>query len=129
MNLRTKDELYEISRSMLLRSYSPYSKFKVGAALSTFTGKVFAGCNIENVSYGLSICAERVALFKAVSEGHTKFHAIAISSSGSKPVFPCGACLQFLAEFSPRLFVYVDKDHKSSYKLPELIPHAFDIPK
>jgi cytidine deaminase len=102
MTLRTKDELYKISRSMLRHSYSPYSKFKVGAALSTFTGKVFAGCNIENISYGLSICAERVALFKAVSEGHTKFHAIAISSSGSKPIFPCGACLQFLAEFSPR---------------------------
>ena len=112
---------------LLKFSFSPYSNFKVGAALSTANGKLFTGCNIENVSYGLGICAERVALFKAVSEGHTKFRAIAISSSCNKPVFPCGACLQFLAEFSPHLFVYIDKAYKSRYKLMELIPHAFDI--
>ena len=110
---------------MLKYSYSPHSKFKVGAAIKTDDGKIFTGCNIENVSYGLSMCAERVALFNAVSKGYTKFEAIAISSSGEKSSFPCGACRQFLAEFNLDLFVYLDKD-ESVYKLSELIPHVFD---
>jgi cytidine deaminase len=110
---------------MLKYSYCPYSKFKVGAAIRTNNGRIFTGCNIENVSYGLSICAERVALFNAISNGYTSLEAIAISNSGSKPSFPCGACRQFLAEFNSDLLVYLDKD-KDVYKLSELIPHVFD---
>lgn len=111
---------------MLKYSYCPYSNFRVGAALKTIEGKIFTGCNIENISYGLSICAERVALFKAISNGYTKFRAIAISSASSKAVFPCGACLQFLAEFGPDLIVYIDKENNSAYKLSKLIPHFFN---
>ncbi len=82
-------------------AYAPYSRFRVGAALLTPEGRVFTGCNVENASYGLSMCAERVALFKAVSEGARRFRAIAVAGPGPCP--PCGACRQALAEFDPAL--------------------------
>ena len=81
-------------------SYSPYSKFRVGAALLTATDEIITGCNVENVSYGLAICAERTALVKAVSEGHKKFKAIAVTTDVATTfTYPCGACRQFMAEF------------------------------
>jgi len=83
------------------KAYAPYSNFKVGAALRCDDGTVFSGCNVENVSYGLSVCAERTAIVKAVSEGKTKFTAIAIAGlNNGQFVPPCGACRQFLSEFS-----------------------------
>jgi cytidine deaminase len=106
------------------KAYSPYSKFQVGAAIITKDGKIFTGCNIENSSYGLTICAERVALFKAVSEGHLDFEAIAISSSSGKPTFPCGACRQVLAEFNNKMKIYLVNDDKT-YNLSDLLPHSF----
>ena len=87
------------------RAYAPYSKFKVGAALLAEDGRVFTGCNVENASYGLTNCAERTAVFKAVSEGATRFKAIAIAGGVGDVAMPCGACRQVLAEFSPEMEV------------------------
>jgi cytidine deaminase len=99
----TDKELLAAAVKAAENSYSPYSHFRVGAALMAENGKVYTGCNIENASYSLTICAERTAVFKAVSEGVTKFKAIAIAGSSdsdfSKPCPPCGACLQVLSEF------------------------------
>lgn len=108
-------------------SYSPYSHFRVGAALLTSTGKVFTGCNIENSSYGLTICAERTALFKAVSEGHKKFKALAIASDESGFTPPCGACRQVIIDLAGNIDVILTKrDGKTEViKMAELLPHAF----
>ena len=105
-------------------AYSPYSHFKVGAAIITKEGKIFTGCNVENSSYGLTICAERVAVFKAVSEGYRDFEAIAIAGAGSKPTFPCGACRQVLAEFNEKMKIYVNNG-KKIYEITDLLPHSF----
>lgn len=112
-----------MAREAMKNAYSKYSGFSVGAALLTKDEKVFTGCNIENISYGLTMCAERVALFKAVSAGYKSFKSIAISSSGMSPTFPCGACRQVLSEFG-NLIVYVDKD-KTTHKLDDLLPNGF----
>ena len=120
-----KDLLMKEALAAQEKAYSPYSKFKVGAALLTKDGKIFTGCNIENVSYGMTICAERVAIFKAISEGHTDFEAIAISTSSGEAVYPCGACRQVLAEFNPKIEIFVNHDEKS-YHLFDLLPKSFD---
>lgn len=122
--VKERKRLLKAARSELNKAYSPYSGLKVGAAIQTREGRIFTGCNIENVSYGLTICAERVALFKAVSEGYRSFDAIAISSSSKKVIFPCGACRQVLAEFNQNMAVFLDND-PSGYKLSDLIPHTF----
>jgi cytidine deaminase len=88
-----------------LRAYAPYTKFAVGAAVQCKSGAVFAGSNIENVSYGLTICAERVAIGSAVAAGEREFVAIAVVADTIEPIVPCGACRQFLAEFSPDLII------------------------
>ncbi|MEM7144612.1 MAG: cytidine deaminase [Verrucomicrobiota bacterium] len=107
-------------------AYAPYSNFKVGAALLTETGEIFTGCNVENASYGLSMCAERTAVFKAVAEGQRSFKAIAISltSDGS----PCGACRQVLHEFAPNLLILIGDDSgqlTSQTTLDALLPNPF----
>ncbi len=109
------------------KSYSPYSGVKVGAALETEEGKIFSGCNIENVSYGLSNCAERTAIFKAVSEGFTRFRRIAIITEKSETSYPCGACRQVLAQFSPGMEVILasERGKRRIFKLRELLPHSF----
>ena len=120
-----RESLMKEAISAQEKAYSPYSKFKVGAALLTKDGKTFTGCNIENVSYGMTICAERVAVFKAVSEGYTDFEAIAVSASSDDAIYPCGACRQVLAEFNPKIEIFVNHDEKS-YHLFELLPKSFD---
>ena len=107
------------------KAYSPYSKFKVGAALLTKDGKIFTGCNVENVSYGMTMCAERTAVFKAVSEGYTDFEAIAVSASSDEAIYPCGACRQVLAEFNSKIKIFVNHDEKN-YILMDLLPKSFD---
>jgi len=124
LSLEEREELIRIAKNAQKNVYNPYSKFNVGAALRTKDGKIFTGCNIENISYGLTICAERVALFKAVSEGYKEFKSIGISTSSDKPTFPCGACRQVLAEFGD-LEIYLDNDEKT-YRLSDLLPHSFD---
>jgi len=110
-------------------AYAPYSKFRVGAALLTVDGKTFTGCNVENASYGLTICAERIAVTNAVSTGYRKFQAIAIVAPCALPT-PCGACRQVLAEFSDMLVVCADSRRLATgqiYQLAELLPAAFHL--
>src|SRR5512143_2614455 len=103
-------ELIDLARKARKQAYAPYSHYKVGAALLGKSGKVYAGCNVENASYSLTCCAERTAIFKAVSEGETEFEAIAVVTKNGGS--PCGACRQVLSEFAPELIIYVaDKDH------------------
>ncbi|KAF9301081.1 hypothetical protein BGZ74_007181 [Mortierella antarctica] len=108
-------------------SYSPYSKFRVGAALRTVDGKVFQGCNVENASYGGAICAERTAFVKAVSEGHRRFVAIAVATDYNQFATPCGICRQFMNEFGKGLEIFFVNDDRT-YKravLDDLLPYAF----
>ncbi len=110
-------------------AYAPYSGYRVGAALLTTRGKVFAGANIENASYSMTICAERVAVFRAVMAGEKEFEALAVTSGGSGRVTPCGACLQVLAEFAPGLKVFTEEANGEykEYGLKDLLPCAFSL--
>ena len=112
-------------------AYAPYSKYRVGAALLTSDGTVFPGCNIENSSYGLTICAERTAMFSAIAAGKRKFKALAIVSTGKKPPSPCGACRQVLAEFCGNIPVYFASanDLKKFRCIPsaDLLPESFKL--
>jgi len=122
-----RDELLKMAVKARNNAYAPYSHFKVGATILTKNGKVYSGCNIENSSYGASICAERVALFKAVSEGEKEFLAIAIATDTKKPVMPCGICRQVLSEFAPNLKIYainIDGKVKEAL-LDQILPDAF----
>lgn len=124
----TDQELVELAFTMLERSYVPYSHFPVGAALECADGTVFTGCNVENAAYGSSICAERTALVKAVSEGHRDdFVRIAIVGNSTDYCWPCGACRQMLYEFSPDLEILVARgDHQFvKYTLRQLLPGGF----
>ena len=124
----TDRELADIAYSMLERSYVPYSKFPVGSALLCADGTVFTGCNVENAAYGSTICAERTALVKAVSEGHRDdFVRLAIAGSSADYCWPCGVCRQMLYEFAPELELLVGKADRSftKLKLYELLPHGF----
>jgi cytidine deaminase len=126
--MATEQELIEKATAMLERSYSPYSHFPVGAALECEDGAVFTGCNIENASYGLTICAERTAAFKAVSEGHRKFKRIVIAGRCDDYCWPCGACRQVLYEFGPNMEVIcLNKNGEAARtSLQELLPHGVD---
>lgn len=125
----TYTELLSTADKAMENAYAPYSHFKVGAALLCSDGKVFTGCNIENATYGATNCAERTAIFKAVSEGHRDFEAIAIVSSGRDETFPCGICRQVMAEFAPGLKIILrDKNGKEAiYQLSELLPKSFSL--
>ncbi|MBO5384652.1 MAG: cytidine deaminase [Ruminococcus sp.] len=124
----TNGELFSIAVKAAEKSYSKYSGFSVGAALLTADGQIFTGCNIENASYSLTVCAERTAVFKAVSEGITDFKAIAVAGSAdndfSKQCVPCGACLQVLSEFCDDDFVIVLSN--GWYRLADFLPIRFD---
>jgi cytidine deaminase len=120
-------ELAEAAQKAKLNAYAPFSKFGVGAALLTADGQVFTGCNIENSSYGLTICAERVAIFKAISQGASKFKAIAIVSDDPGFTPPCGACRQVLSDLTGNIdFVMMNaKKRFKIIKLNLLLPFAF----
>ena len=124
----TDRELADLAYAMLSRSYVPYSKFPVGAALLCADGSVFTGCNIENAAYGSTICAERTALVKAVSEGHRDdFVRLAVVGESADYCWPCGACRQMLYEFAPNLRVLAargDGDYKE-VPLSGLLPYGF----
>ena len=110
------------------RAIAAFSDFKVGAALETADGRIITGCNIENSTYGLTMCAERVAIFKAISEGHRSFTRIAVVADTSQPTSPCGACRQMLWEFAGNIEVILaDLTHvKTTHQLKDLLPHPFD---
>jgi len=122
------EKLIKSAKSAVKFAYTPYSKFRVGAAILTSKGKIFSGTNIENASYGLTICAERVAVFKAVSEGEKKFKALAIYTNTKDFTYPCGACLQVMAEFSPNLYVVLinNKGEIKQHSISSLLPHTFN---
>ena len=121
-------KLIDFAKKAAENAYAPYSKFKVGAALLTKDGKIFTGCNVENASYGLTMCAERVAIFKAVSEGYREFEAIAIYAEGNMP-YPCGACRQVIAEFVDKKFLFIisNGDKVETYTLRDLLPFTFSL--
>lgn len=124
----TERQLVDMAASMRERSYVPYSKFPVGAALLCKDGTVFTGCNVENAAYGSTICAERTALLKAVSEGHRDdWAAMAVVGSSKEPCWPCGACRQMLYEFCPELIILVSGEDNVIRRMPlaELLPHGF----
>ena len=120
-------KLISKAKKVRKKAYTPYSKFQVGAAVLCAGGKIFTGCNIENASFGLAVCAERVAIFKAISEGSTKFDAIAVICDTDKPCSPCGACRQVISEFGediPLIMANLKGDIKIK-KIKELLPEAF----
>ena len=124
----TDHELVELAFTMLEHSYVPYSKFPVGAALLCADGTVFTGCNVENSAFGSTICAERTALVKAVSEGHRDdFVALAVVGNSADYCWPCGACRQMLYEFAPGLRLLVaNREHDYvTLSLDELLPLGF----
>lgn len=123
----TDHQLTELAIQMQQRSYVPYSHFPVGAALLCDDGTVFTGCNVENAAYGSTICAERTALVKAVSEGYTRFTAIAIAGQGEDFCWPCGACRQMLCEFAPDLRVLAARGDGMFQvsTLSQLLPNSF----
>ncbi len=122
----TDEALLEMARAAREYAHVPYSGYKVGAALLTTSGRVFSGCNIENASFGLTNCAERTAIFKAISEGHSQFAAIAIAADKTAP-WPCGACRQVLSEFAPNLRILITwgGGEVAQSSLKELLPHQF----
>lgn len=121
-------DLLALARAARLNAVAPYSKFQVGAALLAADGCVFTGCNIENASYGLTMCAERVALFKALSEGARQFTAIAVVADTAAPTQPCGACRQVLWEFGGDLEVILGNltQETGRFRLTDLFPLPFD---
>jgi cytidine deaminase len=121
-------DLIDIARQARLRARATYSHFKVGAALETADGQVVTGCNIENATYGLTLCAERVAVFKAISDGHERFTRIAIVADTEEPTPPCGPCRQILWEFAGDVEVILAnlREEKARYRLSDLLPLPFD---
>ena len=127
INDEKKQELANLAVEMRKRSYVPYSHYAVGAALLTKSGKIFTGCNIENAAYPVTICAERTAMFKSVSEGSTDFEAIAIATEDGAG-YPCGSCRQVMAEFSLDMVVLLaDRNGHITAEstVSELLPGAF----
>jgi cytidine deaminase len=120
--------LVDAARRARERAVAPFSTFKVGAALETADGVVVTGCNIENATYGLTVCAERVAMFKALSEGHRRFTRIAIVADTEAPTPPCGACRQILWEFGGDLQIVLANLHAETgrHALKDLLPMPFD---
>ena len=125
-------ELIEKALEAREKAYAPYSKFKVGVAVLTAEGKIYTGCNVENASYPVGICAERVAMSKAVADGETEFTVIAIVGSGENYCMPCGMCRQFMAEFCKEDFEIIVAKSVDDYKIMkmgELLPYTFDLCK
>lgn len=122
-------ELLRMAQQASENAYAPYSRFCVGAAIECDDGSVFTGCNVENAAYGDTICAERTAIVKAISEGHRKFRRIAIYAEGKGYAMPCGSCRQVMAEFSPDMEVLCAKAGGSyvSYPLSRLMPYTFNF--
>jgi cytidine deaminase len=124
MSVTKYNELISAATAARDLAYAPYSGFQVGAALATNAGKIYTGCNVENVSLGLTICAERSAIAAAIAQGSKDFVAIAVVTAGKKPAVPCGACRQIMAEFNPGMkIIAATVDGKvQEFDLAELLP-------
>jgi len=122
--MSSEQELVSAAWSARENAYAPYSKFKVGAALLAADGQVFLGCNVENISYGLTNCAERVAIGAAVAQGITEFDAVAVVADTGVPISPCGACRQVLAEFGVSRIILANRTKSIEFTLDELLPRA-----
>jgi cytidine deaminase len=127
MEENIKRHLIEEAKKAMQHAYAPYSHFKVGAAVLTTNGKIYTGCNVENASYGATNCAERTAIFKAVSEGETTFSAIAIVGSKNAFTYPCGICRQVIAEFmQDGLLIFENEQGEiQTLSLNEVLPYSF----
>lgn len=125
----TDQELLALAKEARKNAYVPYSKFQVGAAIECGNGEVFTGCNVENAAYGSTICAERTAALKAISQGNKDFRRIAIWADSQDYCYPCGACRQFLVEFAPDMDVLAGRNDDAyvSFKLRELLPGIFNF--
>lgn len=124
----TSRELIEAAKKAKSFAYAPYSGFQVGAALKTKSGKIYTGCNIENAAYGATNCAERTAIFKAISEGETEFESIAVVSSANDVTYPCGICRQVMSEFMKDGIIYFE-DHSGNVvtsSVNEVMPFMFE---
>ncbi|CCC82524.1 cytidine deaminase [Thermoproteus tenax] len=122
------EDLIAKARDALKNAYAPYSNFRVGAAVLTKSGRIYTGANVENASYGLTMCAERVAVFKAVTEGDRDIEAVAIVSDAGELVPPCGACRQVIAEFNPNALIIMataDGSKRLVVRLRDLLPMSF----
>jgi cytidine deaminase len=122
------NELLAAARAVRENAFAAFSHFQVGAALETADGRIITGCNVENATYGLTICAERVAVFKAISEGHRQFTRVAVVADTQDPTPPCGACRQILWEFGGDLEVILGnlQGEKARFRLKDLLPCPFD---
>lgn len=121
------EKIIKAARDSREHAYVPYSKFKVGAAVITREGKIYTGCNVENASYGLCNCAERTAIFKAISEGETELVTIAVVADTIKPVAPCGACRQVMAEFGIEKVIMCNlQGEEYIAALKDLLPYSFE---
>jgi cytidine deaminase len=120
--------LVEAALAARERAHAPFSNFKVGAALETATGDIITGCNVENATYGLTMCAERVAIFKAISDGHREFVRVAVVADTSAPTPPCGACRQIIWEFCGDIPVTLANlaSVTSTLRMKDLLPLPFD---
>lgn len=131
-----KKDLFMLAKDAIKSSYAPYSQYNVGAVLLCKNGNIYKGCNIENASYSLTICAERTALFSAIANGEKEFEAICVVGGKKGEItdyaMPCGACRQVLAEFCDadfKVFVGVNENDIKEYKLSDLLPYSFDKSK
>ncbi|MEO9484789.1 MAG: cytidine deaminase [Ekhidna sp.] len=127
----SENQLKEAAKNASKHAYAPYSKFKVGCALLTKSGNLYTGCNVENASYGLTICAERNAIAQAVNqEGSIEIEKLVVYTPTATPTPPCGACRQVIHEFgNPTIVSFCDKSESNSHKASDLLPHAFDLNK
>jgi cytidine deaminase len=125
---RSLPDIVHAARIAREHAMAAFSEFKVGAAIETADGQVITGCNLENSTYGLTMCAERVAIFKALSEGHRSFTRIAVVADTSQPTSPCGACRQLLWEFAGNIEVILAdlEAIKTTHQMKDLLPHPFD---
>ena len=123
-----EDKLANLAKDIAKKAYAPYSNFRVGAALITDSGNIYTGCNIENAAYPATVCAEDVAVFKAISEGETKINKIAVACIDAKSdtaIFPCGLSRQRLSEFNTEDVIVVDNNGYKEYKFSEILPFDF----
>lgn len=129
VSAHTLEQLQQAAQAASRRCYAPYSHFPVGAAVLMGNGEYFTGCNVENASYGLTICAERVAVFQAVAAGHRDIVAVVLYTPTPTPITPCGACRQVISEFNPvaSLFCFCDSAQRLDTTLDLLLPRAFHL--